>query len=210
MVDTTDQPITLATIDLMGMDIGERRRDPLMLSLPPMQMLKPMLMRGTLMDMALVTTMVDTMVDTDHTTPATTGHTDTDIGEGRRDPPMLNLPLTLTLTLKPMLMRGTLMDMDLVTTMVDTMVDTDHTIPATTDLMDTVIGEKRRDPLMLNLPPMPMPKPMLTLGIPIMDMDLGMAIMDTTDHTHPLFGDTEAMDTGVKCTIQQQRHELLP
>merc|ERR1719348_1277113 len=123
---------------------------------------------------------------------------------------MLNLPLTLTLTLKPMLMPGTLMDMALVTTMVDTMVDTDHTTPATTDPMDMVIGERRRDPLMLNLPPMLMPKPMLTLGIPIMDTDLGMAIMDTTDHTHPLSGDTEAMDTGVKRTIQQQRHELLP
>merc|ERR1712154_557389 len=105
-------------------------------------------------------------------------------------------------------MRGTLMDMALVTTMVDTMVDTDHTTPATTGHTDMVIGERRRDPLMLNLPPMQ--KPMLTLGIPIMDTDLGMAIMDTTDHTHPLFGDTEAMDTGVKRTIQQQRHELLP
>merc|ERR1719384_515598 len=134
----------------MDMVIGERRRGPLMLSLPPMPMLKPMLTLGILMDMALVTTMVDTMVDTDHTTPATI------------------------------------------------------------DLMDTVIGEKRRDLLMLNLPLTLMPKPMLTLGIPIMDTDLGMAIMDTTDHTHPLFGDTEAMDTGVKHTIQQQRHELLP
>merc|ERR1712244_102386 len=135
--------------------------------------------------------MVDTMVDTDHTTPATTDPMDMVIGERRRGLLMLSLPLTLTLN--PMLMRGTLMDMALVTTMVDTMVDTDHTTPATTDPMDMVIGERRRGLLMLSL--LLMLRQMLMRGIPTMDMDLGMAIMDTTDHTHPLFGDTEATDT---------------
>merc|ERR1712154_585329 len=112
MVDTmvdTDHT-TPATTDPMDMVIGERRRGLLMLSLPLTLTLNPMLMRGTLMDMALVTTMVDTMVDTDHTTPATTDPMDMVIGERRRG----LLMLSLLLMLRQMLMRGIpTMDMDL-------------------------------------------------------------------------------------------------
>merc|ERR1719419_1021320 len=80
-MDTTDP--TMDT-DIEVMDIGGKRKGKPKLS----PMLKPMLTPGTaIMDMAWVT------MDTDHTTDHTTGLTDMDIGEERKEKLKLSLRL---------------------------------------------------------------------------------------------------------------------
>merc|ERR1719339_791874 len=126
MVDIVHTAMDTDTTVHTATDTGEERRGMLRLSqlLPLTQMLRPMLMLGTvIMDTVLV--MVDTTVHTAMDTD-TIVHTATDTGEERRGMLRLSQLLPLTQMLKLMLMptTDTMVLVMVMEDMEDTMVDT--------------------------------------------------------------------------------------
>merc|ERR1719369_1194636 len=104
MVTTADLTMVVTT-GHTDMDTGEEKRGKLKLS----QLLQLMLMPTPIPGIATMDMVLVTMVTTaDPTMVATTGHTDTDTGDERRE----RLRLNLKLTQRPMLIPGTVpMDM---------------------------------------------------------------------------------------------------